>query len=348
MDFSNVYFLLTPNCNLRCKYCFQEDDYHDRTEAAVTRQVVDDFITFARAHDFKHVELFGGEPLLYKDALLYTVRALRERLPAASVGLVTNGTLLDDEIMALLEDNPVNMLLSLDGRPERHDLFRGGYERISPWFDRLQATGRVNVALQAGRIAGLADQVKFVWGLGFKSVFMNIIQNYGWYSAAETALFAAEYEQAVQAMLAGDGHLICAANLYAMLEKSTVDYHCGITGAGVTCDWRGRFYPCHRAAELGKAFSFGDIYQGICTAAEQRLRTYIYDQSRVSASCGRYPLLSFCPVSVYQQHGDFTGEWPAEFCDILMTKIKIVAKYHYELAAYLENSNRPPAPADAC
>ncbi len=348
MEFHNVYFLLTSNCNLQCRYCFQEDGYHTSEKTAVTRQVVDAFIAFARQNTFHHVELFGGEPLLYKDMLLYTVRVLREQLPQTSIGLVTNGTLLDEDIMAMLEANPVNVLLSLDGRPERHDSFRGGYERISRWFPRLLATGRTNVALQAGRVEGLADQVAFVWGLGFRNVFINVIQNYGWYSAAELTAFEAEYEKAVQGMLAGKGHLGCAAGLYEMLEKSDVDYRCGITGSGLTCDWRGRFYPCHRAPELGDGFCFGDVYGGIREDDMRRLRAEIYDASRRSASCGQYPLLSFCPVSVHQQHGDFAGEWPEGFCDILMTKIKLVAKYHYEIEAYLKDNESKRAAAEVC
>jgi uncharacterized protein len=348
MEFPNVYFLMTSNCNLQCRYCFQDDGYHGQEKTAVTRQVVDDFIAFAKRHTVRHVELFGGEPLLYKDMLLYTVKALRERLPQTSVGLVTNGTLLDEDIMAMLEAEPVNVLLSLDGRPERHDGFRGGYARISRWFPRLLATGRVNVALQAGMVEGLADQVDFVWGLGFRNVFINVIQNYGWYSPAEMSLFEAEYDKAVQAMLAGRGRLACATKLHAMLASSLVDYRCGITGSGLTCDWQGRFYPCHRAPELGDKFSFGDIYEGIREEEAQRLREEIYNRSRRSASSGRYPLLSFCPVSVYQRHGDFAGEWPQGFCDILMTKMKIIAKYHYEIEAYIEENKGKAAPAEVC
>lgn len=336
VEYTNAYFLLTANCNLRCKYCFQEEEYHEQQNAVATKQVVDDFVAFAKQKKLKHVELFGGEPLWDKGIFRYTVNALRQQMPDTDVGFVTNGTLIDEDIMQLLESNPLYVLLSLDGCQERHDAFRGGFTQIRPWFQRLIATGRVTVALQAGMIEGLAEQVRYVWETGFPAVYINVMHNDGWYKPEEIAAFEAEYEQAIVGMLEGKGKLLCATQLHRMFEDSSVDHRCGITGSGLTCDWQGRLFPCHRAQELGREFSIGDIYRGIDTAVEQQLRASIDEGSRQSASASQYPLLSFCPVSAYQQQGTFSGEWPSGFCDLLMTKMKLVAKYHYEIEKHLQ------------
>lgn len=336
MIIRNLYFLLTPNCNLKCRYCFQEDDYHSRKNARVTKQVIDDFLAFVSRHEVHHVELFGGEPLLYKEPFLYTVRALRAHFPETSLGLVTNGTLIDEEIMELLESHSLSVLLSLDGRPERHDAFRGGFARISRWFPRLTATGRVSVALQAGLVSGLYDQIRYLWDLGFREVYINAIQNYGWYQPDDVQIFAAEYEQAVRAMLRGEGHLLCAEQLQVMLRSSTFDQRCGIADQGLTCDWRGRLFPCHRSLELGDRFSIGDIYTGLAEDHARALRQRIWEEVHRSPSAARFPLVSFCPVNVYQKHGHFSGPWPEEFCQMIEQKLKIVAKYHYDLEKYLQ------------
>lgn len=348
MIIRNLYFLLTPNCNLKCRYCFQEDDYHSRKNAVVTKAVIDDFLDFISRHEVHHVELFGGEPLYYKEPFLYVVKALRRHFPDTSLGMVTNGTLIDEEVMALLESLPISVLLSLDGRPERHDAFRGGFAQISRWFPRLTATGRVSIALQAGLVTGLYEQLRYLWDLGFRDVYINAIQNYGWYRPKDVEIFGVEYEQAVLGMLRGEGHLLCAGQLQVMLRSSTFDQRCGIADQGLTCDWRGRLFPCHRSLELGDHFTIGTIYTGLDQEFARNLRQRIWEEVHLSPSASRFPLVSFCPVNVYQKHGHFSGPWPEEFCRMIDQKLKVVAKYHYEIEEYLKVTEGPLHQFDNC
>jgi len=342
MKAKSIYILLTPRCNLRCRYCFQPKEYRAQRHARVSLRVIDAFVAYCIRSRVHHVEVFGGEPLLCKPEFCHLVKSLRRTLPDTSLGVVTNGTLIDDAVMGLIEAESISVLLSLDGRQERHDALRGGFDQISLWLPRLAATGRATVALQAGLIPGLYDSVRYVWGQGFKhGVYVNVVQSYGWYSEEDVRLFEGEYERCVQGMLRGEGRLLCTRHLHEMLEKPHSQQECGITANGLACDWLGRLYPCHRAMELGPRFAIGDIRAGVDGHRSRRLRARIRRAAFGSESAKKYPIVSYCPVDVYQEHSTFAGQWPPEFCQMIEAKAKLVAKYHYELADYFRSEVWP-------
>ena len=354
MKHTCVYLLLTPDCNLRCRYCFQADTYRrgtarrapraGRRPARIGPEVVDAFVDYCVRARAGRVEFFGGEPLLCADMFERAVRGLRRAAPATALGIVTNGTLIDERVMGLLEAEPVSVLLSLDGPRERHDAMRGGFDRIAGWFPRLARLGRVSVALQAGAVPGLYDAVRYAWDQGFRSgVYINVIQSYGWYTPEDVRLFEGEYEKCLAGMLRGEGRLLCAQHLHEMLEAPASPQECGITGVGLACDWQGTLYPCQRAPELGPRFAIGDLRTGLDEPRSERLRARIRRQAYGSESAGRYPLVSYCPVDTYQRHGRFGGAWAREFCEMIELKAKLVAKHHYELVEHFRGAGQGQA-----
>jgi radical SAM protein with 4Fe4S-binding SPASM domain len=344
----SMYFLISPNCNLSCKYCFQLEtapelagtDYHKQKGVKADHAIVDALARFCLAKNIRHVEIFGGEPLYYRALFRDAVATLCERVPGMTIGVITNGTLINDEIMGIFETYPVSILLSLDGGKRRHDELRGGFDRISRWFDRLTRLGCVTVATQAGVVSELCDNVRYVWSVGFRRVYINIIENSGWYSADDVSQFEQEYEGALQAMIRGEGELNCARQAYQHLKRTSFHQGCGITGEGLACDWHGLLYPCHRAMEMGTEFAIGNIYEGINPDLDRKIRTMIHDRAFGSNSSKEFPLVSYCPVRIYQEHKNFEGEWSKEFCEMINIKHKLVAKYYLELAGCIERPQR--------
>lgn len=341
---SSIYLLLSPNCNLSCKYCFQTDNvaetpgkqYHAQPAAKATVAIIDRFAEFCGENDITHVEFFGGEPLLYRDLFRTAVEIIASRVPNITMGAVTNGTMIDEGIMGLIERHDIAILLSLDGREDRHNEMRGGFDRISPWFPRLSNLKAVTVALQAAIIPGLSENVRFVWRQGLKNVYLNIIENYGWYQDVDAQLFEAEYESLLRSMLRGEGVLSCALQFAQQLRETEFKQGCGITRSGLACDWRGRLFPCHRAVELGPQFAIGDIFQGVDNTTQKTLRQRIDNEAFQSPSSKRYPLTSFCPVGTYQKHRNFSGDWSQPFCNMIELKAKLVAKYFREIQEWME------------
>lgn len=111
---------LGMRCNYACSYCNQASSMEDAT---VTRTAdADTFLSGLSqwlAGEPERIEFWGGEPLLYIAKLKRLVPPLRERFPAVMLAMVTNGSLLDEDILDFLEQWDVYVGISHDG-PGHH------------------------------------------------------------------------------------------------------------------------------------------------------------------------------------------------------------------------------------
>lgn len=147
---------LGMRCNYSCSYCNQASEAGSGT---VTKT--------ADAEDFlegldqwlegtpERIEFWGGEPFLYFAKLRRLVPALRERCPTANFTIVTNGSLLDEEILAFIEQFDIFISVSHDG-PGQH--LRGP----DPFDDAKQAHWLRELWRRRGsRDGGRAGRVAF-------------------------------------------------------------------------------------------------------------------------------------------------------------------------------------------
>ena len=108
-------------CNYSCSYCSQkfiERPGSEKDRVAKFLANVDKWVT-----DEPHrVEFWGGEPLVYFKQVKPLAEGLRTKWPNASFGMVTNGSLLTDEIVDWLYDMGFSVGLSHDGPGQK---FRG-------------------------------------------------------------------------------------------------------------------------------------------------------------------------------------------------------------------------------
>ena len=120
------------DCNLACSYCFASKGSYKVAKKLMPRQTAFKAIDFLLAHsgDKKNVEIdfFGGEPTLNFQVVQDTVAYGRQAAPGAGKQLnftiTTNGTLLDQEKTAYINEHMDNVVISLDGRPSIHDQVR--------------------------------------------------------------------------------------------------------------------------------------------------------------------------------------------------------------------------------
>lgn len=132
----------TMGCNFDCPYCFQE-----HASGKMAPEVQDDVVSLAKrmmdASGAKNVSVtwFGGEPLLFPDVIELLSKRLerlaRERGGEYSAMIITNGYLLTQENVSLLERCRVGLAqVTIDGLGATHDVtrhLRGGgstFERI--------------------------------------------------------------------------------------------------------------------------------------------------------------------------------------------------------------------------
>ena len=115
-----VIWLLTAKCNLSCSHCYTdrfpgEDELTEEQALALVEDM-------ARS-GVKRIGFTGGEIFLRKDALRIVKRAFQLGI---EVGLVSNGSLLTEEVARALADCQAHVLLSIDGARQRtHEMIRG-------------------------------------------------------------------------------------------------------------------------------------------------------------------------------------------------------------------------------
>lgn len=116
-------------CNLRCRHCYQKGfESHELDEnkllkiAAILEQ------TLIKWNRSGRISLTGGEPFLRKDLLLKLLEFFEGSEAFYWVGILSNGTLIDEEIAHRMKRFPKlkEIQVSLDGAcAETHDAVRG-------------------------------------------------------------------------------------------------------------------------------------------------------------------------------------------------------------------------------
>ena len=126
---------VTEDCNLRCKYCFFSEPYHNtrnRTKKMMTEEVafrsLDFFFDRMREMNKVHpgkicaITFYGGEPLVNFELIKKCVAYIKENCPIRyMLNITTNGLLFKDEIADFLYENNFFISVSLDGNKENHD-----------------------------------------------------------------------------------------------------------------------------------------------------------------------------------------------------------------------------------
>lgn len=136
---------LTQNCNFRCKYChYTENTGAQRVHAnrRMSFETVKKAILFLREHsldlDEVYIGFYGGEPLLEFELMRQAIEYAEKALEGKKINymLTTNSVLLNEKMIAYIEEHEINLLVSLDGPKEINDLNRvtadgrGTFDRV--------------------------------------------------------------------------------------------------------------------------------------------------------------------------------------------------------------------------
>ena len=147
---------LSTLCNFSCVYCYEKGQVKkcNRMSHSDIDKLVkwyDERLT-AGDYDCCHVELYGGEPLLFFEDLCYFLNLLKKVLDRRSIclklGMISNGYLLDQEKAAYLANMGLEEIqITIDGIREVHNSRRplktgaGTFDQILANIQRNQGMG---------------------------------------------------------------------------------------------------------------------------------------------------------------------------------------------------------------
>lgn len=178
-------FVVTTACNVGCVYCQANNGtrcsglFMDKETARRTVDIALESPTKSLTFEFQ-----GGEPLLNFEIIKYIVEYSKEANKTHSINytVVSNLTLLTDEMITYFRENNFGVSTSLDGHEFLHNKNRpykdGGhtYRDVIKSIDRLREAGIYVGAIQTTTKESLKyprEIVDTYYNLGFNSIFIR-------------------------------------------------------------------------------------------------------------------------------------------------------------------------------
>lgn len=144
---SSATIMLTKRCNLYCKHCIVSAGTLKDKEFFSTEQILSIIDKLGKC-GLKNITLTGGEPLVRKD-FKEIVSYIKEKWDMR-IDLMTNGTLITEELAAFLAKNIYSINISVDGANEESCSVirgKGTFGKVIKAINNLHAVGFENITL---------------------------------------------------------------------------------------------------------------------------------------------------------------------------------------------------------
>ena len=231
------------------------------------------------------VDFFGGEPTMNFDVVKSIVKYGRElekkHDKIISFTMTTNAFDISDEDIKWLDDEMFNIVVSLDGRPEKHNFMRPTAQRTGSQSVILENAKKI-VALRGEKshyIRGtftknnldFAEDVKYLHSQGFKQISVEPVV------ASEKLSYAItdkdlpqifdEYEKLAKWYIneRANGKWLSFFHFFIDLETGPCVTK-RLSGCGAGCEYlavtpSGDIYPCHQFTGQ-EDFLIGNLFEG--------------------------------------------------------------------------------------
>jgi sulfatase maturation enzyme AslB (radical SAM superfamily) len=270
--FSTLTIVLTDRCNFACAYCYQKKGRRTLSRPTLLR-TLDGLHPYF--HDHVVVNFYGGEPLLAFDLIRAAVehlgrldRGARRRI---RFSVSTNGSLIDDEVLAFLDEHAISVLLSFDGTAQNTGRKKGSFGRLVALIQKILSRPRIDLATNsiftARTIGQLVPSLELLLRLGVRRIHAGVTSRGGWTAAASARL---EREMAsARSLLLERYDRLADVPWVEMVEADPPGNHrCDAGREQIALGPDGRLWGCflfphyfdgRRGAARGDAYCFGNI-----------------------------------------------------------------------------------------
>ncbi|OOO00203.1 MAG: thioether cross-link-forming SCIFF peptide maturase [Epulopiscium sp. Nele67-Bin004] len=327
------------DCNLACKYCFaSEGEYHGERSlmtAEVGKASIDFLIKNSGHRKNIEVDFFGGEPLMNFGVVKEVVEYARSKEAEANKNfrftMTTNGILLNDEIIAFLNEHMHNVVLSLDGRPEINDQMRptcngrGSYDVIVPKFKKLVESRNNKQYYIRGTFThnnlDFSQDVLHMADAGFGEVSVEpvVAPSDKGYALQDEDIekLCEEYETLAKEMLRRhkeDGE--CFNFFHFMVDLTGGPcVHKRLAGCGSGTEYlaatpEGDLYPCHQFVGM-EEFKMGDVWEGV-TNVDRRKQfeaSNVYTKDDCTKCWAKLHCSGGCAANSYNFNGNIDSTY---------------------------------------
>lgn len=170
-----VWFHLTNQCNLRCKYCFVNKT-SSSMPLSLAKEIITKLLTDAKKNKFEKVRIVfaGGEPLLEFKKIKYLVpygKTYAKKIKMElKFDMITNGILITEDVTRFIKTNNIDVGVSLDGLQKYNDLQRvfsnglGSFNHVISGIENLikhSVHFNVLITVTANNVYHLPEFVKY-------------------------------------------------------------------------------------------------------------------------------------------------------------------------------------------
>ncbi len=190
-DIYSLCLNITHDCNLNCEYCFATKGNYNGQKGLMSAEVgmaaVDFLVEKSGNRENLEISFFGGEPLMnysvLKQIVWYARGIEKKHGKKFSFSITTNGVLINDDVLAFLNSQFENVIISLDGRKAVHDRVRpykngkGSFDEVFPIAQKIaESRGQTSYYVRGTFThynLNFSKDVFYLADCGFKKISME-------------------------------------------------------------------------------------------------------------------------------------------------------------------------------
>ena len=359
-------FVVSKNCNFNCIYC-QAGNLNQKENYNMSKETAKKAVEIAMESPSKYLtfEFQGGEPLMNFETIKYIIEYSKSISNGKYIeyNLVSNLTLLTDEMIEFFIDNEVTICTSIDGNRELQNKNRpyknaDSYQETINKIKKLKERQIIVNAIETTTKHSLSKYKEIVdeyIELGLESIFIRPLTKLGkadnnWenvgYKAEEFLEFykkALDYiiEKNKQGIFLSEGH----SNIFLrkILLNQPVNYMelrspCGGAIGQLAYYYEGNIYTCDEGrmlSEMGDdSFKLGNVYENTykelmqCDCTKAMCVSSCIECLPYCSTCAYMPYCGTCPVINLAQDDNIFPQNPQEYrCKIYGGILDILFNY---------------------
>lgn len=335
--------VVTTWCNASCVYCQAKDT--ESTPGFMSKETTEKAVDIALSApvDALTIEFQGGEPLgnfeIIRHAVLYAEEKAATMDKHVAFSLVSNLSLLRDEIAGFIKEHDIALSTSIDGARELHNQNRpfrngaGSFDTVSTGIQKAKAAGIALSAIQTTTRQSLSQArslIDIYLDFGMTSVFLRPLTPLGmarvqWESIGYSPeMFLSFYRECIAYLLEINkgGQFISEGHASIMLTKilygEGLNYMelrspCGASIGQMAFYHDGSVYTCDEGrmlAEMGDdSFRLGtveDTYETLISSpsCKAACAASVLESIPECCNCVYQPYCGQCPVINFALDGD--------------------------------------------
>ncbi|MFC1741253.1 His-Xaa-Ser system radical SAM maturase HxsB [Nanoarchaeota archaeon] len=336
----------TLRCNLKCVYCHSAAKDADKKEYDMDHITVDKTLDYIFQTPNKKItlEFQGGEPLLAFETVKYIVEKANELNKKykkhINFALVTNLTLMTEEILEFIIQENIGVTTSIDGHMHIHNHNRkyetGGdtYDDVKKWFQHLKEKGVHVGALMVTTKESLKYHKEIIdeyVKLGVTRIQIKYINKIGFAERCWEQIgydvdeFIEFWQKSVDYLIELNKNGVRLKSRYVALilkkiltttDPSFLDLRspCGAVCGQQAYNFNGDIYCCDegRSNEMFKMGSVcKDCYKDVvCSDKSQAIIKASINDTHICDDCAYKPWCGLCPVIAYAEQGNIIPKIP--------------------------------------